>query len=164
MTPEPKFEGAGARFSFVSPEFRVEFRGTEAFVSEQIGLVQKRIRQILAQSAGIDTAAVAPPGAARGKVSLETFFQSARTRDGRGALQDSILTFATHMQLHQDKPEFTIEDLNFCFDLLDLRRPKSLANTLGILKRDRRLIQGGSRRGAYMLSEKGKERARRLFR
>ena len=164
MTPEEKHEQTGARFSFVSPEYQVEFRGSESFVSEQISLVQNRIREILAETGGVDTEAVATPVAERGKTSLELFYQNARTREGRGALQDSILIFATYMQKHQDKHEFTIEDLNFCFDLLNIRRPRSLANTLGILKRDRRLLHGGSRRGAYTLSEKGKERTRRLLR
>ncbi len=157
-------ERSTVRFSFVSPGFRVEFRGTEGFVSEQIGLVRHRIREILAATGGVDEDAIAAPEEARGKTSLEQFYGNARTREGRGALQDSLLIFATYMQTQQNKHEFTIEDLNFCFDLMDIRRPKSLANTLGILKRDRRLLHGGSRRGAYTLSEKGKEKARRLLR
>ena len=163
MAPEEKHEQTGARFSFVSPDFQVEFRGSESFVSEQIGLVRHRIRDVLAETGGVVPDAQSAPEAEGGKTSLEVFYQNARTREGRGALQDSILIFASYMQAHQDKHEFTIEDLNFCFDLLNIRRPKSLANTLGILKRDRRLLHGGSRRGAYALSEKGKERARRLL-
>jgi len=161
-TPETGPDRTTARFSFDSPEFRVEFRGTESFVREQIGLVQHRLRKILAGTGGVDEDAIEAPDEARGKTSLEQFYGRARTREGRGALQDSILIFATYMQTQQNKHEFTIEDLNFCFDLMDIRRPKSLANTLGILKRDRRLLHGGSRRGAYALSEKGKEKARRL--
>jgi hypothetical protein len=164
MTHEEGREGTRARFSFDSPEFRVEFRGSESFVAEQVGLVKHRISEILSSVGGVDTDAVATPEQERGKTSLEVFYQGARTREGRGALQDSILIFATYMETQQDKHEFTIEDLNFCFDLMNIRRPKSLANTLGILKRDRRLLHGGSRRGAYALSEKGKERARRLLR
>lgn len=163
MTPEQTQEPTGARFSFHSPGFQVEFRGSEAFVSEQIGLVRHRILEVLADASGIVTDAAVASEASPGKMSLEVFYQNARTREGRGALQDSILIFATYMEAHQNKHEFTIEDLNFCFDLLNIRRPKSLANTLGILKRDRRLLHGGSRRGAYALSEKGKERSRRLL-
>ncbi len=162
MTPEDKHELTCARFSFISPDSRVEFRGSESFVSEQIALVHHRISEILAESGGV-VDDEADPVAERGKTSLEVFYQNARTREGRGALQDSILIFASYMQAHQNKHEFTIEDLNFCFDLLNIRRPRSLANTLGILKRDRRLLHGGSRRGAYTLSEKGRERARRLL-
>ena len=67
------------------------------------------------------------------------------------------------LQEEQGKHEFSIEDLNFCFDYLNLERPKSLANTLGILKRDRRLLHSGSQRGTYALAEKGLEKVRRLL-
>ncbi|MCP5117862.1 MAG: TIM barrel protein [bacterium] len=60
--------------------------------------------------------------------------------------------------------QMTHLDLNFCFDLLNIQRPKSLANTLGILKRDRRLLHSGSRRGTYALAEKGNEKVARLIR
>ena len=81
---------------------------------------------------------------------------------GRGALQDSILIFAHYMLTHQSKHEFSIEDLNFCFDLLNIQRPRSLANTLGILKRDRGWLAKGSRRGTYVLTARGRERAEAL--
>jgi hypothetical protein len=155
-----------ARFSFTSPRFSVEFRGSEEFVKEQIELVRGRIRECLRDGAGPKgpakgSAAATAPGT--GRSSLEEYYEKARTREGRGALQDSILIFAAYMHDHQGKHEFSIEDLNFCFDLLDIRRPKSLANTLGILKRDRQLLHGGSRRGTYALTEKGREKVNRLF-
>jgi hypothetical protein len=166
MNPEEKpiAPPRPARFSFTSPEFQVEFLGSEKFVSEQVDLVRHRIHQILAELGGVDPETVEPPRAAPGKTTLEEFYLGAKTREGRGALQDSILIFASYMEKYQDKPEFSIEDLNFCFDLLNIRRPKSLANTLGILKRDRKLLHGGSRRGAYTLSERGQEKVRRLLR
>ena len=154
-----------ARFSFTSPQFSVEFRGSEEFVNEQIGLVRNRIREVL--RAGSDLPEEAAPAAAQGegtgRSSLEDFYDRARTREGRGALQDSILIFARYMHDQQGKHEFSIEDLNFCFDLVNVRRPKSLANTLGILKRDRQLLHAGSRRGTYALTDRGLERVRRLL-
>ena len=154
-----------ARFSFTSPEFRVEFRGSEEFVAEQIALVRGRIERALRGLGPVEAVETgAEPAAAESgaKPGLEEFYLRARTREGRGALQDSILIFAHYMQVHQSKHEFSIEDLNFCFDLLNIQRPKSLANTLGILKRDRRLLHSGSRRGTYALADKGQERVKRL--
>jgi hypothetical protein len=169
----------GARFSFRSAELEVEFRGSEEFVQKQVELVRGTILGLLREqsgpgagppppargagtSAGSETA---PSGAARtpaakrsAKSPLEEFYLKAKTREGRGALQDSILLFAWYILDQQGKPEFSIEDLNFCFDLLNIRRPKSLANTLGILKRDRGWLESGSRRGTYTLTTKGRER------
>jgi hypothetical protein len=154
-----------ARFSFTSPEFEVEFRGSEEFVSEQVALVRPRIRMVLSTLSQVEIPeGEALAASAAERPSLEEFYLKAKTREGRGALQDSILIFAHYMQAHQGKHEFSIEDLNFCFDLLNIQRPKSLANTLGILKRDRRLLHSGSRRGTYALSEKGQERVQRLIR
>ena len=152
-----------ARFSFSSPGFSVEFRGTEEFVREQLALVQDRISQIL-RSAPRPDAGEEPVEVVEDKErpSLEDFYLKAKTREGRGALQDSILIFANYMMEHQGKHEFSIEDLNFCFDLLNIQRPKSLANTLGIIKRDRKLLHSGSKRGTYTLSDKGREKVRRL--
>lgn len=156
---------SGARFSFTSPDFQVEFRGSEEFVAEQVALVRPRIKMILSTLTQVEVpAGETVPGAAAERPSLENFYLKAKTREGRGALQDSILIFAHYMQEHQGKHEFSIEDLNFCFDLLNIQRPKSLANTLGILKRDRRLLHSGSRRGTYALAEKGQERVQRLIR
>jgi hypothetical protein len=152
-----------ARFAFGAREFRVEFRGTEEFVKEQIDLVRARIREVLDGGSGAGTPGgqTAPPGE---KPSLESFYLQAKTREGRGALQDSILIFAHYMEHYQGKHEFSIEDLNFCFDILNIQRPKSLANTLGIIKRDRKLLHSGSRRGTYTLSERGAEKVKRLIR
>lgn len=153
-----------ARFFFTSPEFTVEFEGAEEFVAEQIERVRARVRAIVL---GTDMI-VDPPQTpdvieTPGATTLEAVFAKANIREGRGALQDSILVFANYLLKNQGKHEFTIEDLNFCFDLLEHRRPKSLANTLGILKRDRRLLHAGSQRGSYTLSDKGNELVRRLL-
>ena len=155
---------SGARFFFFSPEFRVEFRGSEEFVREQVAIVRPGI--LAAVSGGeVDPETVADPsvpGDKPAKSGLEEYYLRARTREGRGALQDSILIFAHYMQKKQGKHEFSIEDLNFCFDLLNIQRPRSLANTLGIIKRDRKLLHSGSKRGTYTLSDKGRERVKRL--
>jgi len=157
-----------ARFAFRSPDFSVEFRGTEEYVTGQIELVAARIREVLGTEAGPAAPASPPvptspemPAAApppRKRAPLEAFYLRAKTREGRGALQDSILIFAHYLQFEQGRSEFSIDDLNFCFDLLDKRRPKSLANTLGILKRDRHWLVKGSRRGTYTLTGRGRER------
>ena len=152
------------RFAFRSPSLSVEFRGSETFVTEQIDRVRAEIRRILGVP---DAAAPAPSAAPAGPTGdrtapLEEFYRRSTTREGRGALQDSILIFAHYVLTEQGKPEFSTEDLNFCFDLLNLRRPKSLANTLGILKRDRGWLAKGSRRGTYVLTARGRERAQAL--
>ena len=153
-----------ARFIFFSPEFTVEFRGSEAYVREQVATVRPRILKVLTGDSTVEVGEAAPvAGEMPAKSGLEEFYLRARTREGRGALQDSILIFAHYMQKKQGKHEFSIEDLNFCFDLLNIQRPKSLANTLGILKRDRRLLHSGSRRGTYTLAERGVERVKRLM-
>ena len=155
MSAEAGGEHVQARFHFESPELKVEFRGTEEFVTEQVDLVRKRIREILRSAPGAD-GEEAPADAPTGEdaPTLEEFYLRAKTREGRGALQDSILIFAHYMLTHQGKHEFSIEDLNFCFDLLNIQRPRSLANTLGIIKRDRKLLHSGSKRGTYTLSDK----------
>jgi len=162
-----------ARFSFRAPGFEVEFRGTETFVKEQIRTVEARVRSAMRSVGGAAPAAPAkeaetePPAPAeakrKGGSPLEEFYLKAKTREGRGALQDSILIFAYYVIEHQKKPEFSIEDLNFCFDLLNIQRPRSLANTLGILKRDRGWLESGSRRGTYTLTVKGRERVSGLI-
>jgi hypothetical protein len=160
-----------ARFAFESPEFTVEFRGSEKFVTEQMEHVRERVHAILASENGppAESASPARSGSPSGsesgrgeKPTLESIYLKAKTREGRGALQDSVIIFAHYMQAYQNKLEFSIEDLNFCFDLLNIRRPKSLANTLGIIKRDRKLLHSGGKRGTYTLSERGKEKVRRL--
>jgi hypothetical protein len=164
MNAEAAEDRVQVRFAFASPSFSVEFRGTEEFVREQVDMVRSRIREILAVTPvpeGGEVPAEAPETEAA--PSLEEFYLRAKTREGRGALQDSILIFAHYMLEHQGKHEFSIEDLNFCFDLLNIQRPKSLANTLGIIKRDRKLLHSGSKRGTYTLSDKGREKVNRLI-
>ena len=60
------------------------------------------------------------------------------------------------------RSEVGTEDINFCFDLLGLERPKSLANTLGIMKRTQGLLDAGSRRGTYCVTEKGRGQVNNL--
>jgi hypothetical protein len=153
-----------ARFAFRSPKFSVEFKGSEEFVAEQVELVKATIREILSAASGGEVGAVTSADAPKQAGSpLEEFYQQAKTREGRGALQDSILLFAHYVTEHQGKPEFSIEDLNFCFDILHIQRPKSLANTLGILKRDRSWLERGSRRGTYTLTARGREKVSGLL-
>ena len=188
MTNDETRDPREARFSFESPDFSVEFVGSSRFVTEQIRRVAPRVEGLLAgegvaaagtteipaepaRSAPVRErrpAAASPspaPSAAPAKKSgastspLEEFYRKSRTRDGRGALQDSILLFSWYLHERQGKPEFSIDDLNFCFGLLNIKPPKSLANTLGILRRDRGWLESGSRRGTYSLTKRGRELA-----
>ena len=153
-----------ARFAFRSPEFSVEFRGTEEDVREQIELVAARIREVLGAPADASEGTVTAAGATPKKQApLQEFYARAKTRQGRGALQDSILLFSHYLQVEQGRTEFSIEDVNFCFDLLNIPRPKSLANTLGLLKRDRGWLVKGSRRGTYTLTGRGREKVTGLL-
>jgi hypothetical protein len=86
-----------------------------------------------------------------------------RTRVGRGALQERILLFIYYLTEVKGRNEVGTEDINFCFDLLGLERPKSLANTLGIMKRTQMLLDAGSRRGTYCVTEKGNSQVQSLL-
>jgi hypothetical protein len=152
-----------ARFAFRSRDFSVEFRGTEAWVTEQVDRVRDRILEVLTRAKGAGEEPGEGNGEATGTAPLEEFYLKARTRQGRGDLQDSILIFALYLHTRQNEPEFSIEDLNFCFDLLNKKRPRSLANTLGILKRERGWLEKGSRRGTYTLTTRGRERAESML-
>ncbi len=166
---------APAVFRFEAPGLALEFEGDEAFVDAQVALVLPRVVRELgaagtspAASAGAPAApaeggAPAPSESAAGAPSLEDFYQRARSREGRGALQETILIFAYFLREHRDKKEFSIDSLNACFSLVGATPPKSLANTLGIMKRTQRFFDSGSARGHYALTEKGVAYVRRLI-
>lgn len=110
-------------------------------------------------------AAPAAPAAAApaAEVSLEAFYKRAKSRVGRGALQETILIFAYFLRDHRNKEEFGIDNLNACFSLVGVVPPKSLANTLGIMKRVNKFFESGTRRGTYALTDKGNAYVRKMI-
>ncbi len=107
--------------------------------------------------------APAAPAAAPAEVSLEAFYKRAKSRVGRGALQETILIFAYFLREHRNKEEFGIDNLNACFSLVGVVPPKSLANTLGIMKRVNKFFESGTRRGTYALTDKGNAYVRKMI-
>lgn len=178
---EPKKDDAPeARFHFVSKDLRLEFTGSSDYVSNQVELFRGAIRKVLgypetpstpsasapAPSGGGETASSSAAVAAAdsaGKSALEEFLRRVRTRVGRGALQERILLFSYYLIEVKGRSEVGTEDINFCFDLLGLDRPKSLANTLGIMKRSQAMLDSGSRRGTYVLTPKGQKQVEKLL-
>ena len=73
-----------------------------------------------------------------------------------------ILIFAYFLREYRGKEEFGIENLNACFSLVGVTPPKSLANTMGIMKRSLKFFHSGSRRGQYALTDKGIAYVKRL--
>jgi hypothetical protein len=155
-----------ARFAFKGKDLDVEFEGRADFVTAQV----QHFREAMLRSAEAGTkpaeapaaaaaaapaASAAPAAAPTGTQSLEDFYKRAKSRSGRGALQETILIFAYFLRQHRDMEEFGIENLNACFSLVGVQPPKSLANTMGIMKRNLKLFHSGSRRGTYTLTEKG---------
>lgn len=94
---------------------------------------------------------------------LEQFYRRARSREGRGALQETILIFAYFLKAYREKEEFSIESLNACFSLVGAAPPKSLANTLGMMKRTQKFFAAGSQRGHYTLTAAGTAYVKRLI-
>lgn len=182
-----------ARFAFRSPELDVEFEGHPDFIQGQIRFLEPQIAEIVQTApvgpiapaaapavapqavgavASVPTAsaAVAKPVSAAPTAApelddptLDQFYHRARSRTGRGALQETILIFAYFLKTYRDKKEFSIENLNACFSLVGAAPPKSLANTLGIMKRTQKFFDAGSQRGYYALTEKGSDYVKRLI-
>ena len=161
-----------ARFRFKSKGLEVEFEGKDDFLSAQIEHLKPAFERELARLAGEAAkqgggAAPAAAGAgakagAAGAPSIEEFYRRAKSREGRGALQEMILIFAYFLREYRGKEEFGIENLNACFSLVGVTPPKSLANTMGIMKRSLKFFTSASRRGQYALTEKGVAYVKRL--
>lgn len=155
-----------ARFSFKGKDLEVEFEGRADFVTAQIQHFKDAFTAKEPPAAESAPPAASAGGAAStasdGEVSLEQFYKRAKSRVGRGALQETILIFAYFLREYRGKEEFGIENLNACFSLVGVTPPKSLANTLGIMKRNLKFFHSGSRRGTYTLTEKGTAYVKRL--
>ena len=162
---------ADAHFRFESAALSIEFAGPEDWVAAQIAFFTERMRQAMGEAEAQqqretartveddggatsepDPAGDAPPPAAP---PLAEFYARARSREGRGALQEKILIFAYYLRTHGGRDEVTIDELRACFELVGTDAPRSLANTLGIMKRTQGFFEPGSGRGRYALSDKG---------
>jgi len=164
-------EDPAARFQFVSKDLRLELSGTPEFVNQQFEFFRPALRRALGYAEPAAAAPPASPGAfpsaprdeGGGRPALEEFLRRVRTRVGRGALQERILLFIYYLTEVKGRNEVGTEDINFCFDLLGLERPKSLANTLGIMKRNQGVLDAGSRRGTYCVTEKGRAQVQSML-
>lgn len=167
-------------FRFTAEGIDLEFAGSEAFVEQQVQRFRAFLeRAVSAAQAGTPAPAPAPavpaPGAAgeaapapsetgaagtaapaAEKVALDVFYAQRPLREGRGAIQDRILLFIYYLQHVQGKREVSGDDILWCFQQLNLERPKNLHNALGILKRKLNHLEEGSRRGLYSLSPAGR--------
>lgn len=158
----------GARFKFKSKGLEVEFEGREDFLNAEIDHLKPALERELSRVADASAAApgsqasAAAAGGDAGGPSLEDFYRRAKSREGRGALQEMILIFAYFLREYRGKEEFGIENLNACFSLVGVTPPKSLANTMGIMKRAQKFFHAGSRRGQYALTDRGVAYVKRL--
>ena len=144
-------------FRFAAEGVDLEFAGTEDFVEKQL----LRFRRYLEGAVGLPAeapAAEAPAESSGGplvKESLDAFYAARPLREGRGAIQDRILLFICYLQKVQGKREVSGDDIQWCFQQLNIPPPKNLHNALGILKRKIKHLQEGSKRGLYALSPEG---------
>jgi hypothetical protein len=162
-------DAGAARFQFVAKDLNLDLAGPPEFVNAQIEFFRPALRRALGYPEAPAAAAASPSsggapagGEGGGRSALEEFLRRVRTRVGRGALQERILLFIYYLTEVKGRNEVGTEDINFCFDLLGLERPKSLANTLGIMKRTQMLLDAGSRRGTYCVTEKGRNQVQSL--
>ena len=171
-------------FRFESPDLCVDFEGPEAFVEAQIGRLWERIQNELTaalargrQTPGSPPRSFAHTSAATrdapepaspaaqdpATMTIVDFYKRARSREGRGALQETILIFAYYLRDVRGQAQFSIDELSSCFVLAGATAPSSLANTLGIMKRTQHFFDAGDRRGRYVLTDKGAAYVRRLI-
>ena len=165
---------AATVFRFTAEGVDLEFAGTEEFVEKQV----QRFRKFLEGAAGVPAPEAPPAPATPGtadstgpssthgpssttvppaqRESLDSFYAARPLREGRGAIQDRILLFIYYLQTVQGKREVSGDDILWCFQQLNLERPKNLHNALGILKRKLEHLEEGSRRGLYALSAAGR--------
>ncbi len=172
-------------FRFESPGIRVEFEGPESFVEAQIVILRDRVLRELAaagrdvapsaadapaasgtgaEPAGAGAAAAEAPAPAAPRVpTLAEFHGRARSREGRGALQETILIVAYYLREVQSRADFSISDIADRFAVIAVTPPSNLANTLGMMKRKQQFFEAGHGRGRYALTDKGAAYVRRLI-
>jgi hypothetical protein len=152
---------AGTVFRFAAEGVDLEFAGTEEFVEKQLA----RFRPFLTTAVGGPAeTAPAPVEPSAPKETLDSFYAARPLREGRGAIQDRILLFIYYLQKVQGKREVAGDDIQWCFQQLNIPQPKNLHNALGILKRKIGYLQEGSKRGLYSLSPEGESYVEGRFR
>jgi len=158
-----------AVFRFSSPGLSVDFEGPEKFVEAQLARVRDKVRQEMGLAAAAGPADAGEAAAtdtneeAAPDPSLTEFYERARSREGRGALQEMILIFAFFLRTYRAQSEVSIDSLTACFDDVGAAPPKNLANTLGIMKRKQGVFAAGSARGHYALTDDGVAYVQRLI-
>lgn len=146
-----------AAFRFESEGVVISLAGPEALVEAELARVRDRILDAL--NAALRSDAGAPTGAVP---TLAEFHGRVHGGEGRGAIQETILISAFHLQEHLGRDELTIDEIAACFDGLGLPPPSSLANALGTLRRTHGYFEKGSGRGRYVLTAKGRDHVRGL--
>ena len=148
-------------FRFAAEGVDLEFAGSEDFVEKQL----VRFRPFLQGAVGlVPEAPPVPVEHEAPKESLDAFYAARPLREGRGAIQDRILLFIYYLQKVQGKREVAGDDIQWCFQQLNITQPKNLHNALGILKRKIGYLQEGSKRGLYSLSPEGESYVEGRFR
>lgn len=133
---------------FTAADVTIELQGSEDFVERQI----KFFKHYLNGDPSIETA-----GEESGQLGLEEFFKARASRTGRGAIQEALLLFGYYLQFVEEQPEFSIEQIGSCFDVVGRTQPKNLHHAVGTLKRKHGWFTEGSKRGFYRVSEAGQK-------
>ena len=138
---------------FTTSDVTIELAGSEDFVERQIRFFKHYL----------DSEANPEGAAGQGeKPSLEDFFRERASRSGRGAIQEALLLFGFYLEDVVGQPEFSIEQIGGCFEVVGRPLPKNLHHAVGTLKRKHGWFQEGSKRGLYRLSDTGRGLVRPL--
>jgi len=92
----------------------------------------------------------------RSRTTIDGLLDSLGMDPRRSTATDLILAFGYYVTVVQRRPSFTVEDLEFHFATTGVRAPRSLANSLGTLKRKQNAVTPGDRRGTYQLTSQGR--------
>jgi hypothetical protein len=154
-------------FRFTAEGVDLEFAGSEEFVEKQVQRFRAFLEQAIGQSGGDGggevATAVATASGEPSPQSLDDFYATRPTREGRGAIQDRILLFLYYLEEVQGRNAASKEDISWCFQQVGLGIPKNLLNALGNMKRKLGFLQAGARRGLYQLSPKGRKYVEERF-
>lgn len=131
---------------FTSGEVTIELQGSEDFVERQIKFFKRHLNQEEAEAPKEES-----------KPSLDEFFHSRSSRKGRGAIQEALLLFGYYLQVVDGQPEFSIEQIGACFPIVGRDMPKNLHHSVGTLKRKHGWFKEGSKRGLYVVSDRGRK-------
>ena len=147
-------------FKCMAGDIGIEVEGPEEFVRDQVGFLLPWVRQATGAAEpapGVEggPAQAAPPGIE----GLPWWWRRTMPAGVHPSLQDTILIFALYMRTYR-KTVFVSEDIRRAFSLMGTEEPKSLLQILGTLKRDQGMLLSAGKRGEYMMSIPGINRAR----